>query len=305
MIGLVAWWLKDWQLLLRVNNAPALVLGVLYFFVLPESFRWLLAKRQNKKVAGHLLKAAKVNKIEISESMKDVLENRPEDILLDTQENQLKDVKATANDYNLQEVFQHPSFCLRIMSCAYCWLTNIFVFYGLSFTAVAIGGNKFSDWTYVSLIEIPATIFVICTADRLGRRFLLISAFFLSGTSLLVSTLVPEIYWVNLVLFLVGKFAITVSFSSIYTFTSEIFPTNLRHTLLGFCSGFGRLGSIIASQAPLLQSWSKHLPAYLFAGTALLAGILCFTFPETFKTKLPDTIDEAMEIGKNKIKQDK
>lgn len=40
------------------------------------------------------------------------------------------------------------------------------------------------------------------------------------------------------------------------------------------------------------------LPLVLFSGMALTAAMLCLSFPETLKLKLPDTINEAEDIGK-------
>lgn len=51
-----------------------------------------------------------------------------------------------------------------------------------------------------------------------------------------------------------GKWCITMSFSTIYIYTAELFPTNLRHSLLGICSMTGRMGSILSPQTPLLVS---------------------------------------------------
>ena len=58
----------------------------------------------------------------------------------------------------------------------------------------------------------------------------------------------------KLIVFLAGKFAITIAFTVVYVFTAELFPTELRHTMLGTCSMVGRIGSIIAPQTPLLVS---------------------------------------------------
>jgi hypothetical protein len=58
----------------------------------------------------------------------------------------------------------------------------------------------------------------------------------------------------KLIVFLAGKFAITIAFTVVYVFTAELFPTELRHTMLGTCSMVGRVGSIIAPQTPLLVS---------------------------------------------------
>lgn len=295
ILGLLAWWLRDWQNFLRVACGPAIILGIIYIFTLPESFRWLLSKGQNVKVAQSLLKVAKVNRIYLNDSLSETLTTKSQNILLDHDENQKREPIC-----NLKEIFQYPKFCLRIAMCAYCWLTNVLVFYGLSFNAVAIGGNKFSNYTAVSFIEVPATFFVIYAANRIGRRYLLIGAYFSSGISLLVLAFLPTVYEMKLALYLIGKFSIAVSFSTLYTFTSEIFPTNCRHTLFGFCSGFGRIGSIIATQASLLQATNRDLGMLLFSTTALTAGLLSFTFPETLNIRFPDTVKEAMSIGKNR-----
>jgi len=58
----------------------------------------------------------------------------------------------------------------------------------------------------------------------------------------------------QLIVFLAGKFAITIAFTVVYVFTAELFPTELRHTMLGTCSMVGRIGSITAPQTPLLVS---------------------------------------------------
>lgn len=49
-------------------------------------------------------------------------------------------------------------------------------------------------------------------------------------------------------------------------------------------------------QARILPS----LTLLLFGGVSILSGILVINFPETFDIKLPDTIEEAENIGKVK-----
>jgi hypothetical protein len=65
---------------------------------------------------------------------------------------------------------------------------------------------------------------------------------------------VTEVGLVQLLLFLLGKFGITISFAVVFVFTAELFPTELRHSTLACCSMLGRLGSILAPQTPLLVS---------------------------------------------------
>ncbi|CAH2047643.1 unnamed protein product, partial [Iphiclides podalirius] len=54
-------------------------------------------------------------------------------------------------------------------------------------------------------------------------------------------------------------------------------------------------------QSPMLY-W-EGIPSVLFAGMALLAGILVLTQPETLGTKLTDTLAEAEALGKTIAKQ--
>lgn len=61
---------------------------------------------------------------------------------------------------------------------------------------------------------------------------------------------------------------------------------------------FGRLGSIIAPQMPLLASFYPAMPLFLFGAFSVVAGVLSLSFPETANCKLPDTIEEVMNLGK-------
>lgn len=45
------------------------------------------------------------------------------------------------------------------------------------------------------------------------------------------------------------------------------------------------------------------LPMFLFAGVATVASGLVMLLPETFNNKLPDTIEEAEEIGRDPHKK--
>lgn len=62
--------------------------------------------------------------------------------------------------------------------------------------------------------------------------------------------------WWSLIVYLSGKFSITIAYSSVYIYVSEVFPTNVRQSLLAVCSSTGRIGSTLAPLTPLLVSWT-------------------------------------------------
>ena len=45
---------------------------------------------------------------------------------------------------------------------------------------------------------------------------------------------------------LIGKMFATISFDVVFSYTSELFPTNSRSSAVGLCSTAGRIGSILA-----------------------------------------------------------
>lgn len=100
-----------------------------------------------------------------------------------------------------------------------------------------------------------------------------------------------------------SKMAISLSFSTLYIYTAEIFPTNLRQSFISFCSMVGRFGSMLAPQMPLLQALWAPLPMVLFGSVAVLSGVLVLDFPETTDATLPNTIEEAVELRSPTTKQ--
>ena len=59
-----------------------------------------------------------------------------------------------------------------------------------------------------------------------------------------------------------------------------------------------RVGGVISlSIAPLGKLW-RPLPMTIMGTFAVIAGIFALAFPETAGKKLPETIDDALNIGK-------
>lgn len=88
-----------------------------------------------------------------------------------------------------------------------------------------------------------------------------------------------------------------MSFGTLYIYTVEIFPTNLRQSLLSVCSMFGRIGSMIAPQTPLLAKIWSPLPMIIFGTIGMVSGLTILQFPETLNSQLPNTVEEAMNMN--------
>lgn len=77
-------------------------------------------------------------------------------------------------------------------------------------------------------------------------------------------------------------------------------PTLIRSGGVGAFSTFSRCGALVAPFVPLLESIFTFLPLLLFGVVAFTAGLLASTLPETLGMKLPDSIEEAENVGKKR-----
>ncbi|XP_076280722.1 organic cation transporter protein isoform X1 [Lasioglossum baleicum] len=299
LLGLIAMWTRSWRLILRLVYGPAL-LAFLMPFLIPESVRWLLANGRQDKVESIYRKMARLNGLRITDEA--IGEFKELNMVKTEKTEQLASEKKSP----YMQILGSSVMMTRLLACSFCWLTNTFVYYGLSLNSVAFAGDKYTNFILVAIVEIPAYFLTWFMTDYVGRKITLSSSFLLSGVFCLAIQFVPSGSWsfIPLILYMGGKWCITMSFSTVYIYTAELFPTNMRHSLLGICSMTGRMGSILSPQTPLLAQIMPALPLILFGCMGLSAGLLSLIFPETLGTKLPDTVWEAENIGKPQLKQD-
>ncbi|XP_032678535.1 organic cation transporter protein-like [Odontomachus brunneus] len=300
LLGLIAGWLKSWRALLRIVYGPAL-LAIFLPLLIPESVRWLLSKGKNDQVEKIYYKMARMNGLQVTDEA--VREFKELNVIKPQTKNELV---MSEERKPIVQVLHSSVILIRLLACSFCWLTNTFVYYGLSLNSVAFAGDKYTNFVLVALVEIPAYFLTWLLTDHIGRKPTLSGSFLLSGVFCLAIQFIPKggSSYAPLLLYMAGKLCITIAFATIYIYTTELFPTTMRHSLLGICSMTGRIGSILSPQTPLLAQIMPALPLILFGAMGMIAGVLSLIFPETLGTKLPDTVWEAENIGKVQLKQD-
>lgn len=239
-LGLIAMYVRKFRILQRILYIPTfLVLS--YIWVIPESIRWLLSKGRNQEAVKIIRKAATINRVELSDKTLDSLKECSSSALVP--KSQGKFLMVTES----RILFQ------RLINCCFCWFTNGFVYYGLSVQSVVLGGNKYVNFIMVSIGEIPAVALTYILLQRVGRKWSLSSSMIVAGIVCIMSEIMPDTASIiRLLLFFIGKCSISVSFYVLYVYTTELYPTFLRQSLMGICSAFGFIGSMLAPQTPLL-----------------------------------------------------
>ncbi|XP_069138043.1 organic anion transporter 3-like [Argopecten irradians] len=206
---------------------------------------------------------------------------------------------AVIKRYNVVTIFRHKVIFLNSMILWYTWLVNSLVYYALSLTSSALSGDRFVNYFLIAIVEYPAAVMELLLINRIGRRKTCILFHVIAGIALTVSTIcrtlsdgVGTIGAISLVFNLVGKFGITGSFSTIFLYTPELYPTNLRNAGIGISSSVARIGGMLAPFAGPLMSYITWGPGAISAALCLLAVYLLTFLPETKGYELPTTIEE-------------
>lgn len=291
ILALAAMYFQYIRTFLLVLYAPGL-LGLAYFWILPESVRWLYATGRADKAEQILKSTAKANKKEIAQKTLDQIRSKYE--VQGTVEIENNNTKVS-----LLSIFKSKMLILRLISLSFCWLVNVFVYNGLGILSTKLEGdeNKYLSFIIVAWAELPSIVVVYFILDRIGRRATLCGSYLISGAAIILSAIVPDSSTsLILIFFLISKCAITSGFMAIYIYTAELWPTSQRQTMMGLCSMVGRIGGMLAPVAVYFVYILPELPSIIFGSAGIFAGILILFSPETLGKKLPDTIEEVKAL---------
>ncbi|XP_072907642.1 solute carrier family 22 member 2-like [Hemitrygon akajei] len=286
LLAAIAYLAPAWRTLQLVTTVPNFIF-LIYYWLLPESPRWLLSRNEQKKAIKVLQKMAKRNKKAFSINIETVKIENSEDGLR----------KPTFTD--LVKTPQIRKYTLILM---YNWFVSALVYLGLVMRLGVIGGDIYLNFFVSGLMEIPSAILIVLLIDRVGRRWPFAAGYLLAGVTCLVTAFIPDdIFWLKTVTVSLGKLGITAAFLMVCFVNTELYPTFLRNFAVSICSAMCDLGGVVAPFVlyRLVVVWTE-LPLVVFGLSALLAGGLVFYLPETKGTRLPETIEEAETLGRKK-----
>lgn len=311
-LGFLAMFTRSFKTILITLHASAMI-GIFYLWVLPESFRWLLINGRENEGLQEILKAAKINKVILSESTLNQLKETTElktiviasikkDGMNDQMQKNIKSGKiidelAPAVKESLLTVFQSRVMLIRLINCCFCWFIATFVDYGLTINSVSLGGDKYVNFILTTLVEMPANILLFVVINKWGRRYSLSASLIVSGAACLAAQWLHDDSYAQLILFLIGKFLICMSFGITYMYTAELFPTSVRNSVMSTCSMIGRVGAMLAPQSILLSAIWPSLPLIIFGLSGIMCGLTVLLLPETCNKKLPNNMQEAIVMA--------
>ncbi|XP_014663046.1 PREDICTED: organic cation transporter 1-like [Priapulus caudatus] len=288
-LPLIAWLSLNWRHIALITAAPLAVFGVFYW-IMPESPRWLLTHGQKQQADKIIRRIAKVNKRNVSDEM-------------------IARVKIPADHTspseqgNLLTVLKFRYLMKKFVVILVVWVTNAMVYIGQTYaagTSGVIGENPYLVFFFSAAVEGMGYFASWPIMQLLGRRWaVFINMSVCAAASFLITAVPAGVQWLSITIAMIAKFTITASFTVIYVFGAELFPTSLRSVSIGTCGFFSNAGVMLAPQIMTLAKYSNTIPMLIFGGLAALGAALCLYLPETLNEPLPETAEEANRFGRD------
>ncbi|NWU94880.1 S22AH protein, partial [Upupa epops] len=153
----------------------------------------------------------------------------------------------------------------------------------------------FSSYFVLVGTEAAACLFICVTAERFGRRAILLLCTVLTGISSLLLLALTQ-YLLDLIVLMLSVVGITASHAvtllSVF-FASEVLPTVIRGAGLGLVVGASFVGKAAAPITAIPNSRGFFLHHVVFASFAILAVLSIMLLPESQGRRLPQSLQDG------------
>ncbi|MGE4371908.1 MAG: MFS transporter [Xanthobacter sp.] len=246
-----------WRTIFFVTGIPALI-GVLLRFYVPESPHFLNNSGKSEQARKVLQRVAKVNRrsTEIGE--------------LQPGEMAKKSILALFS----------PSLARRTIFLFIAWMLisisyyGIFVYLPVRLSAEGFGFMRGQFFlVIVALVQLPGFALAAYGVEKWGRKPTLVGFLLLSTVGCLIYAL-GQTTAIVVGATLLMSFSLLGTWGSIYAFTPEIYPTNLRASGMGTAGAIARVGGLLAPSliAPIMAT-NFNMALGVISGLLLISAI--------------------------------
>nr|XP_021390558.1 solute carrier family 22 member 7 [Lonchura striata domestica] len=280
LLALAAYLVREWHWLLVAVTGPCL-LSIICLWWVPESARWLIAKGKVKQAHRHLLTCARMN------GRKDFAVSTEALTRMATDKNM-------GGNYSCISLFRTPVLRKISLCSGVVWFGVAFSYYGMSMNLTGFGLSIYLSQFVFGIIEIPAKIVMYWLVNRVGRRQSQAWTLILAGVCIGANITIPKSFTsLRSVVATVGKGFSEAAFTTVFLYTSELYPTILRQNGMGYTSFMARLGGALAPLVFLLDEVWRSLPEVTYCSVAVCSGAVAFLLPETLNVRLPEGIEDV------------
>ena len=202
---LIAYLERDWKYMHLYAGLIVIAAFPLVAFCMVESIRWQILNGEAKSAEKLLLSVAKINgRGKLTEY--DLFHIRHIIKVIDTQHSVARNKTGKLSP---RDMFRQK-FILRTLITLSIWITSVVSFYALALNATELAGDIFLNHIYGLMAELPTSFVVYLLMDHLGRKFTMVIALLISGSSLIAMAFVPKAFTTAVMaLWLIGRIGST------------------------------------------------------------------------------------------------
>lgn len=192
-LSLFAYFINSWR---NLGLAMFIILGVitvLSFWLVQESFTWLISVNEIDKARKVLDWIGKFNCLTNSSKY----QARRKEVDEDLRRLKLYNKTRPAEKNNMltvgemfKEIFKHPKFRLYTFVMTFNYFVTALIYDGLQYLNAEVGENIFINWTALSLAEFPAQIICHIFLARFGRRLSTSIYLIVCGITLIITSVI-------------------------------------------------------------------------------------------------------------------
>eukprot|EP00058_Branchiostoma_floridae_P023884 XP_002609374.1 hypothetical protein BRAFLDRAFT_236167 [Branchiostoma floridae] len=286
VLGLMAYFIRDWWLLQLALSLPTLPL-LTYQWFLSESPRWLIFAKKTDEARKVIERIAKENGVSLSQETFEKLNGCAK-----VQQEQTTPSNRSRK-YSVIDLVRTPQMRKITLAMNVAWLISVCVYYSLMLGTSQLVGDHYVNFVLGACVEIVAMFVAWVTMDRWGRKRPFIIFIFVAGVSCLAAAGVPHDLGVITTTFaMAGRFGISIGFCTLTVYSAEVFPTVIRNMGVGQASMVSRLGGVMAPFIGLLGNVWRPLPLLMYGVLSCVAGAAVTVLPETHGISLPNTPED-------------
>ncbi|CAM0902684.1 unnamed protein product [Alopecurus aequalis] len=315
-----------WRWLLALSSVPSFLLLVFYA-ITPESPRFLCMKGRITEATDVLEKMARLNNVpmpsgrlvsdknieldEVSESATLLTSAAASDGGGKEVENDSIKEDEGSNFGGIKSVSKllSPKLLRATVLLWMAFFGNAFSYYGIVLlTSELSNGNRicakqevesvhsnnsslYKNVFISSFAEIPGSLVSALIVDRVGRKLSMASMLF-TGCVFLFPLVFSQADMLTRISLFGARLCISASFTIVYIYAPEIYPTSVRTTGIGVASSVGRIGGILCPlvAVALVHNCQQTTAILLFELVVFLSAVAVMFFPfETKGCRLNDT----------------
>ncbi|KAK4883227.1 hypothetical protein RN001_006546 [Aquatica leii] len=281
ILAIIAYFVRDWRYL-QLAQFISCFFFFSYYWLIPESPRWLLTVNRKKEAIEILKQAAIENKKDVDGINKMVKEYK-------------EDIKA--DSVSIIHIFRYSILRKRALILSLKWFTNGIVYFGLYQLSGTITENIYLSVIFVGLISVPGNFCAVVIVKKYGRKISLAVANIVTAICLFcvisISKSSPYYMWLENLFLGLAIFGLTISYPTLHLLSGECYPTVLRNSTVSMNMMCSKLGGMLS---PFIVSWAHtnwQVPYIVFGITSVIEIFPLFFLPETLKMKLPDSIEDV------------